>query len=170
MFDKRVFVAFVCAALVIPSIGTMQDRRAPSTPAETKVDVSIALKVAGQPYNFSGKAQCTHAPLASIYDTNAQQWMVKHTEGVQSVYLTFWRPADGSGDMFTLHCTISGKSYLVSTVKTTGGGTIQGSGKVTFTPSKPGGTFTIEATAANKAAITGTIKCSAFTAAVEEGG
>jgi len=170
MFDKRVFVAFVCAALVIPSIGAVQDRSAPSTPAETKVDVSIALKVAGQPYNFSGKARCTHAPLASIYDTNAQQWSVEHNEGLRSVSLTFWRPADGSGDMFTLHCTISGKSYLVSTVKTNGGGTIQGSGKVTFTPSEPGGTFTIDATAANGLLITGTIKCSAFSAAVPEGG
>jgi effector-binding domain-containing protein len=48
MFDNRVFVAFVCAALVIPSIGAGQGHRAQSTPAETKVDVSIALKVAGQ--------------------------------------------------------------------------------------------------------------------------
>jgi len=170
MFDNRVFIAFVCAALVIPSIGAGKGRRAQSTPEETKVDVSIALKVAGQPYNFSGKARCTHAPLASIYDVNAQQWSVDHNEGLQSVSLTFWRPAAGSGDMFTLHCTISGKSYLVSTVKTNGGGTIQGSGKVTFTPSEPGGTFTIDATAANGLLITGTIKCSAFSAAVPEGG
>ncbi len=170
MFDNRVFVAFVCAALVIPSIGAVQARRAPSTPAETKVDVSIALKVAGQPYNFSGKAHCTHAPIASIYGTNAQQWMVDHHEGQQSVSLTFWRPAAGTGDMFTLHCTINGKSYLVSTVKTNGGGTIQGSGKVAFTPSKPGGTFIIDATAADGSTITGTIKCSDFSAAVAEAG
>jgi hypothetical protein len=170
MFDNRVFVAFVCTALIIPAIGAVRGRNAQSTPAETKVDVSIALKVAGQPYNFSGKALCTHAPLASIYDTNAQQWRVEHDDGLQSVSLTFWRPTAGPGDMFTLHCTISGKSYLVNTVKTNGGGTIQGSGKVTFTPSKPGGTFTIDATAANGLAITGTIKCSAFSAAVDEGG
>jgi len=47
MFDKRVFVAFVCAALVIPSIGAVKVHCAQSTPAETKVEVSIALKVAG---------------------------------------------------------------------------------------------------------------------------
>jgi len=170
MFDNRVFVAFVCAALAIPSIGAVQGRCAQSTPEETKVDVSIALKVAGQPYNFSGKVHCTYAPLASIYDTNAQQWMVEHNEDQRSVSLTFWRPASGSGDMFTLRCTISGKSYLVNTVKTSGGGTIQGSGKVTFTPSEPGGTFTIDATTANGFAITGTIKCSAFSPAVAEGG
>lgn len=170
MLDNRVFVAFVCAAFVIPSIGAGQDRSAPSTPAETKVDVSIALKVAGQPYRFSGKAHCTYAPLASIYDLNAQQWRVEHNEGPMSVFLTFWRPAAGSGDMFTLHCTINDKSYLVSTVKTSGGGTIQGSGKVTFTPSEPGGTFTIDATAANGSPITGTIKCGAFSPAVDEGG
>jgi hypothetical protein len=170
MFDKRIFVAFVCAALVIPSIGAGQDRSAPSNPAETKVDVSIALKVAGQPYNFNGKARCTHAPVASIYDVNAQQWRVEHNEDLRSVSLTFWRPAAGSGDMFSLHCRIGDKSYLVSTVKTSGGGTIQGSGKVTFTPSKPGGTFTIDATTANGLTITGTIKCSAFSPAVDEGG
>ena len=170
MFDKRVFVAFVCAALVIPSIGAGQDRGAPSTPEETKVDVSIALMVAGQPYNFGAKALCTHAPLASIYGTNAQQWRVEHNDGQHSVSLTFWRPAAGSGDMFTLHCTIGGKSYLVTTVKTSGGGTIQGSGKVTFTPSAPGGTFTIDAAAANGSAITGTIKCSAFSPALDEAG
>ena len=116
MFDKRVFVALVCAAFMIPSIIAGQGHRAASTLEEAKVDVSIALKVAGQPYNFSGKAHCTHAPLASIYDTNAQQWRVEHNEGPASVSLTFWRPAAGSGDMFTLHCPISGKSYLVSTV------------------------------------------------------
>src|SRR5512135_2086979 len=115
MFDHRIFVAFVCAGLMLPSIGAGQDRRAPSTPEETKVDMSIALTVAGQPYNFSGKARCTHAPVASIYDTNAQQWRVEHNEGRRSVSLTFWRPTDGSGDMFTLHCTINDKSYLVST-------------------------------------------------------
>ncbi len=170
MFDNNVFVAFICASLLIPSIGTVQDRRARSSPAATKVEVSIALKVAGQSYNFSGQAHCTHAPQASIYDMNAQQWMVQHNEGLQSVSLTFWRPEAGSGDMFTLHCTISGRSYLVDTVKTKDGGTIQGSGKVTFTPSKPGGTFTIDATTATGFTITGTIKCSAFSPAVEEGG
>jgi len=170
MFDKRVFVAFVCAALVIPSIGAGPDRRAQSSPELPKVDVSIALKVAGQPYNFSGKARCTHAPEASIYDTNAQQWSVEHREDARSVTLTFWRPAAGSGDMFTLYVHIGGKSYLVTTVKTSGGGTIQGSGKVTFTPAAPGGTFTIDATAANGVTITGTIKCSDFSPAVDEGG
>jgi len=170
MFDRRALAAFVCAALVIPAIGAGQDSRTPSAPAGTMVEISIALKVAGQPYIFSGKAQCTYAPLASIYDTTAQQWRVEHREGQQSVSLTFWRPAAGSGDMFTLHGTISGKSCLVNTVKTSGGGTLQGSGKVTFTPSGRGGTFTIDTTAANGASLIGTIKCSAFTAAVDEGG
>lgn len=170
MFGNRVFVAFVCAAIVIPSIGAAQDPQAPSTPADTKVDVSIALKVAGQPYNFSGKADCTHAPVASIYDVNAQLWRVEQKEGLKSVTLTFWRPMAGSGDMFKLLCTIGGKSYLVDTVKTNDGGILQGSGKVTFTPSKPGGTFTIDVIAANGSTITGTIKCSAFSPVVEEGG
>ncbi|HMA54624.1 MAG TPA: immunoglobulin domain-containing protein [Acidobacteriota bacterium] len=170
MSGQRVFVALICAALVLPSIGAGQDLRTQATPGQTKVDISIALKVAGQPYNFSGKARSTHAPVASIYGTNAQQWQVEHNEDGRSVSLTFWRPTAGSGDMFTLRCKINGKSYLVRTVKTSGGGTIQGSGKVTFTPSKPGGTFTIDATTADGLTITGTIKCSAFSAPVDEGG
>ena len=170
MFPKVILAAFFCAALVIPSFGAAQEGPAPSNPNETKVDVSIALKVAGQPYDFSGKARCTYAPLGSIYDTIAQQWYIEHKEGRLAVSLTFWRPTPGSGDMFTLHCTINGKSYLVSTVKTNGGGTIQGSGKVTFTPSKPGGMFTIDAKAADGSTIAGTIKCSAFSPAVDEGG
>jgi hypothetical protein len=63
-----------------------------------------------------------------------------------------------------------GKSYVVNTVKSAGKSAVQGSGKVTLTTSGAGGTFTVNATTTNGAAITGTLKCSAFTDAVEEGG
>ncbi len=75
-----------------------------------------------------------------------------------------------SGDMFSLSVATGGKSYRVNTVKVGGGSAVLGSGKVTFTASGAGGTFMINATAANGAAITGTIKCSAFTAAEAVGG
>lgn len=170
MFEKGCLVTVVCAALVIPPLGAAMSHRAQSTPEETRVDVSIARKVAGQPYNFSGKAPCTCAPQASIYETNAQQWSVEHLGGPRSLSLTFWRPASGSADMFTLRCTAGGKSHLVSTVKTNLGGTLLGSGRVTFTPSGSGGTFAIDATTAYGAAITGTIRCSAFSPALDTGG
>ncbi len=170
MFNRKVLVAFASAVLLIPAIGAGQSSRAQSGPAETKVDVTIALVVAGQPFNFGGKALGTFAPVASIYEVNAQQWRVEHHDGPRSLSLTFWRPTSGSGDMFNLSCSINGKSYHVSTVKTNGGGTPEGSGKVTFTPAKPGGTFTIDAKTADGVAIKGTIKCSDFKAPVEEGG
>jgi len=70
--------------------------------------------------------------------------------------------------MFSLSVGTRGKSYLVNTIKP--GGAVKGSGKMTVTRSGAGGTFTINATTADGAAITGTIKCSEFTAVMAEGG
>jgi hypothetical protein len=72
--------------------------------------------------------------------------------------------------MFSFHTATGGKSHVVNTVKTSGGGKLEGSGKVTFASSGSGGTFTIDATAAKGGTITGTMKCSTFSAAVAEGG
>jgi hypothetical protein len=72
--------------------------------------------------------------------------------------------------MFVLSVARGGRSYLVNTVKAGGEDAVRGSGKVIFTKSGSGGTFTINATAANGAAITGTIKCSVFAALIAEGG
>ena len=72
--------------------------------------------------------------------------------------------------MFSLSVDTGAKSYVVNTVRISAESAAQGSGKVTFTTSGAGGMFTIDATAANSAAITGTIQCSAFTDAVAEGG
>ncbi len=138
--------------------------------SETGADVSIALKLAGQTYAFNGKSACTYAPVASIYGTKAQQLRVESHDAQGSASLTFWRPAAGSGDMFSLSATTGGKSYSVNTIKTSGGGTPEGFGKVAFTPAKSGGTFTIDATAANGSKITGTMTCSVFSAPVAEGG
>ncbi len=164
MLIRRIFVESICAGLMIASIGFGQNQ------AKTGADVSIALKVAGQTYAFNGKGDCTYAPVASIYGTRAQQWRVEGNNAQGSAALTFWRPAAGSGDMFSLHAATGGKSYVVSTVKTSGGGQVQGSGKATFTSAGSGGTFTIDATAANGGTITGTMKCSAFSPAMAEGG
>ncbi len=57
-----------------------------------------------------------------------------------------------------------------SSVKPGGESAVGGSGKVVLAPSGSGGTFTIKATTANGAAIIGTIQCSAFKAAIAEGG
>ncbi len=162
----------VCGAVLFASATTAQRpiRRAPGMPADDKVGVAIALQAGGEAYRFTGQGTCTHEPKGYIYMVPAQQWRVEQTEGTRNVALTFWRPASGSGDMFTLYVQGGGKTYATDTVKTKNGGSPQGSGEVTFASDGAGGTFTINATAANGAKISGTIKCDAFRAAVAEGG
>ena len=164
MIIRRIFAESICAVLMVASNGVAQ------SPAKTGVDVSVALKVDGQTYAFNGKGECTYEPVAWIYEARAQQWRVEGRNAQGGVTLTLWRLAGGSGDMFTLHAATGGKSHVVSTVKTSGGGQVEGSGKVTLTSAGPGGTFTVDATAAKGGRITGTMKCSAFSAAVAEGG
>ncbi len=167
--QNRIVLSFAIA-LTIASAAAAQRRKEPATPADTKVDVAIALQVAGQSYRFEGKAVCLHAPVASIYKVVSEMWSVQQSDGRRSITLTLWRPRSKSGDMFSLRVATGGKSYMVSTVKSGGESSVQGFGKVTFTASGAGGTFTVSATGSNGAAITGTIKCSAFTAAIAEGG
>ena len=163
--QSKILLSFAIA-LTITSAASAQGRRMPWTRDE--VDAAISLQVAGQPYRFEGKAECEHSPVASIYGVMSEMWSVHQNDGQRSVNLTLWHPRSASGDMFSLSVGTRGKAYLVNTVKP--GGAVKGSGKMTVTRSGAGGTFTINATAADGAAITGTVKCSAFTAAVAEGG
>jgi len=164
MFISRIFVGLICAVLMFASIDAAQRG------TETGVAVSMTLKVAGQPYTFNGKGACTYAPVAYIYGSRAQQWRVEGNDSKGSASLTLWRPAAGPGDMFSLYVATGSQSHVVNTVKTSGGGTVEGSGKVTFTPAGSGGMFTIDAKAAKGGTISGTMKCSSFSAAVAEGG
>lgn len=164
--QKHLVLGFA-VALTIISAASAQGGKVPDMPSE--VGVAITLQVAGQPYHFEGKAACEHAPVASIYSVISEMWSVQQSDGQRSVMLTLWRPRSKSGDMFSLSVATGGKSYRVNTIKP-GGESVQGSGNMTLTPSGAGGTFTIKATAGNGAAIAGTIKCSAFTAAMAEGG
>ncbi len=167
--QNRIVLGFAIA-LTMASVAAAQRRRVPATPADTKIDVTITLQVAGQPYHVAGQAECRHAPVASIYGVAAQMWSVQQSDGQRSFTLTLWRPRNGSDDMFSLSVATGGKSYLVNTGKAGGQSAVEGSGKAALTTSGLGATFTINATAANGAAITGTIKCSAFAAAIAEGG
>ncbi|MBP1623747.1 MAG: hypothetical protein H6Q07_1767 [Acidobacteria bacterium] len=164
MFIRIILIESICAVLMLAFSGVAQ------SPAETGADVSIALNVAGQTYAFNGKGECTYEPVAYIYGTRAQQWSVEGNNAQGSAKLTLWRLAAGSVDMFSFYAVTSGKVHVVNTVKTSGGGKVEGSGKATFTPAGSGGTFTIDATAAKGGTITGTMKCSAFSAVVVEGG
>jgi hypothetical protein len=142
-----------------------QVRRQPGQGQPT-VPVTVALKVGAEPFTSSAAGQCTHAPTASIYSVLSEMWTVRQQEEGRSIQLTLWHPKDGTADMFSL--SVNGKaSVQVSTVR---GGTQSGSGTVKLERAEKGGTFTVSAKAKSGEAITGTIQCSAFTAAIAEGG
>ncbi len=168
----RTMVVAACGALLIASVAAAQNptRSAPGGTADDKVGVNIALQVGSSTYQFNGRGSCTHEPKAYIYETAAKLWRVQQDEAQRSVSLTFWSPASGSADMFSLHVTTGGKTHATSTVKTASGGSLRGAGAVTFAAAGKGGTFTIRATSAAGAAISGTITCDAFTAAIAVGG
>lgn len=165
--QNRIVLGFA-VALTMTSAASAQRRAVPATPAQ--VGVAITLQIAGQPYRFEGNGICQHAPVASIYNVRAEMWGVQQSDGQRSIMLTLWRPKSMSGDMVSLGVVTGGKSYVVNTIKPGGQGSVASSGKVTFAASGGGGTFTIDAMAANGGAITGTIQCSAFTYPMVEGG
>ncbi len=168
----RFVITGFAGVVMVASMYAVQLRRPTSaTPNDTAVQASLALRVGGQPYEFNGKASCRHAPIASIYGVQAEMWSVQQNDGNRSLALTVWRPKGRTGDWFSLSVSSGGKSYAVNTVQAgRDAETVQGRGTLTFTPSGSGGTFAIEATAAAGGTITGTVTCSAFTAAIAEGG
>ncbi len=168
MLGREKIVLSFTIALTVTTAVPAQRRSVPAQPSE--VNVAIALQIAGQPYRFEGHATCQHAPVASIYSVLAERWSVEQSDGRQSLMLILWHPKNMSGDMFSLRVAGGRKSYLVNTVRGSGANAVRGSGKVVLTTSGAGGTFAVNATAENGSAITGTIKCSGFTAPVAEGG
>jgi len=163
---QKQIVLGVAIALAITSAASAQDREMPGM--DDEVSMAIALQVAGQPYHFEGKAECKHESKAYIYGIPAELWTVHQSDNQRSVRLTLWRPQNASGEMFSLSVRTRGKSHTVNTIKPSGA--VKGSGKMTVARSGAGGTFTINAAAADGAPITGTIKCSGFSAIVAEGG
>src|SRR5688572_25841394 len=157
------------AALTFAAPVSAQRRPAGSAPQEASVGATIALDVAGTAYQFSGQAVCQHLLRGSIYDIPAARWSVRHNEAARDLSLTVWRPQSG-GDMVTLAINIGGKRHDVNTVKAPKATSVTGSATVKFAPEGKGGTFTLNATAGSGAAITGTIKCEAFTTPVAVAG
>lgn len=166
---RHLSIATVVAAITVSFGSGLEAQRRASSRPDTTVPVTAALKVGAQAYDFTGKATCTHAPVAGIYDLRAEQWRVQQSDDRGSLSLTHWQPASGAA-MFNLSVTSNGVRSNVSTVKVGAKGTVDGSGTVTLARAGKGGTFTIAATTAKGAKITGTIKCEAFTPAFAEGG
>jgi hypothetical protein len=165
--QNKIILVFAMALATTAAVSA-QDGSGSALPDE--VGVAITLQVAGQPYHFEGKAVCHHAPVASIYNVMSEMWNLRQIDSRRAIALTLWHPQNAPNDMFSLSVQIGNKAYIVDTVKSGKGRAGVGSGKLSFTTSGTGGTFTINATAADGAAITGTIKCSGFSAAMAEGG
>lgn len=167
MNHVRIFKNTVLALSLSAATGTVHGAQA-RRPAESApgATVKVSLTAAGQSLASSGPGRCTHADKASIYGVMSEMWTVRQQADGRSTQLTLWRPMDGKEEMFSL--SLSGaKELSVSTVR---GGTVTGSGTVKFRAKDKGGTFTINAKAKTGEAVTGTIECSAFSAAVAEGG
>ena len=164
--DKTICL-FSAIALSSVAVGVDAQRRDPRQP-QPKQAIQVALNVGGQTYQSSEPGKCTHAPMASIYNTVSELWSVQQSSTGRSLALSLWKPKDGSGDMVTLSVSNGGSSQQVNTVR--GGGATSGAAKVTLEKAGTGGTFTVEAKTATGAAITGTIKCDAFAPHVAEGG
>jgi len=162
LVHSLVVLCFV-SGLTVVAPGPAQRRPAGSVPQEATVSAAIALKVAGMDYQFSGQAVCEHLSSGGIYDIPAERWSVRHSESARDLSLTVWRPQSGGGDMVTLAVDIGGKRHDVNTVKAPKAPSTTGSATVKFAPEGKGGTFTLNATAGSGAAVTGTIKCAAFT-------
>jgi hypothetical protein len=165
--DNRLWAsALVATSLSVATVLAHGAEARRQSPQAESVTVKISLKAGGQSLTSSGQGSCTHAPRAAIYNVPSAMWTARQQQGEHSVQLTLWRPADGKEEMFSL--SLNGPQNInVSTVR---GGTISGSGTVKLQPNDKGGTFTINAKAKSGEAITGTIECSAFTAAIAEGG
>ena len=163
------FHAFMCFVGII-AIGTSTVEDAAQRRAgepDAKQGIHASLKVGGQTYQSTEPGKCTHAPVASIYQTMAELWTVQQSQDGRSLTLSFWKPKDGSADMVTLSVWSGKASHQVNTVK---GATAAGSGTVTLEKAGNGGTFTVDAKSKDGAAITGTIRCEVFGRHTAEGG
>ena len=166
--STRPFPLAVSAALILSSIVSAHvQRRVPGQDKPT-VAIETLLQAGGSRIASSAAGRCEHAPLGSIYNVPSEMWRVEqNSDAAGSVTLTLWAPKDGSARMFTLAVSGGNASHTVQVIKDR---PAQGSGSVTLEPAAKGGTFRIDAKSAKGAAIAGTIKCSAFTPAIAEGG
>lgn len=160
----RKTLTYCAIAVALLSITSAAQRRPGGAAApDQKVGAAIDLRVNGTPYTFKGQAVCHHLAMGSIYDIRAERWSVQQSEADRSAALTLWRPLTGGADMVTLSITLGGKRHDVNTVKSPNATKTEGSGSVRLSQQGGAGTFTVDATAASGAKVTGTIKCDQFT-------
>ena len=158
----------LCGAIVLTLSAAFLQAQARRPPGQGRepVPVTVALKIGGASYSSSTAGSCTHAPTASIYGVLSEMWSVRQEDEGRSVSLTMWRSKKDGEDTFNLSVNDK-KSVQINTVR---GGQGSGTGTIKLQPSGKGGTFTVEGKTKAGEAVSGTISCAAFTAAVAEGG
>jgi hypothetical protein len=155
------------ASAIVLAVNIHAQRRAPGQ-AQANQTIQVSLNAGGSTFQSSAPGKCTHAPVASIFNTVAEMWSVQQSAQGRSLSLTLWKPKDGSAEMITLSVNSGNVSHQVNTVR--GGSSTSGSGKVTLKAAGTGGTFSVDAKTSSGAAITGTITCDAFAPHMAEGG
>jgi hypothetical protein len=138
---------------------------------EEKTKVTFSVSVGKQKFDETTQARCTHAPMASIYNTLAKMWSVEYpSERNKSLHLTVWQPMRGdTTPQITFYAGGDGKSQEITTVKASGGAT-KGTGTVAITKHGAGGRFDINGTTADGAKVSGSIDCEKFAAPMAVGG
>lgn len=137
---------------------------------EEKTKVTFSLAVGKQQFDETIQARCTHAPVASIYNTVAEMWSVEYpTQQNKSLHLTVWQPITGDKTpQISFYAGGSGNSQQIATVK--GASEQKGKGTVTITKRGAGGRFDISGTTADGASVRGYIDCEKFAAPMAVGG
>jgi hypothetical protein len=175
---RSVVQRFCLATIAIASVSTLASAqvtvRRPNMARgddEDKTKVTFSLTVGKQKFDETTQAKCTHAPMASIYNTLAKMWSVEYpTERDRSLHLTVWQPMRGdTTPQITFYAGGEGKSQEITTVKA-GGRATKGSGTVTITKHGAGGRFDLNGTTADGAKLSGSIDCEKFAAPMAVGG
>jgi hypothetical protein len=155
----RAAVVGAAAALALaPAAGAQPARGAAGSRA---VPVRVALTIAGQPAESRGTGVCYYRPQSTLGGKPARQWTVSYsavTDGQPVAVVLSLTALTGAGvrpGTFSATLTAHRKLRRLAV----GGARPAGRGTVTPAPDGQGWRFTFDATAADGAAVKGTVTC-----------
>jgi hypothetical protein len=152
----------LATAVVVAVLAADTSAHVPLRPPGS-IYVGINLEVGGAPFAAKGTGECRYAADASIDRVPGQMWTVRRRDSGQDVNFTLWRLRQG-GEMFTLNVTSGGKMHRVNTIQASPADR-RGSGSASISTQGGRGKFSIDAVDDTGVRVTGTLSCSAFTAA-----
>lgn len=145
------------ALTLFSSVSRLDAPQARSQPGAPMMDVTVSLKVGSDAFTSRAPGTCTYAPTAWVYGVLSEMWTVRQEVQGRYVHLTLWRSKKDAHDTLSLWVN-DRKNLTVSTVR----GQVSGSGTVKLQTSGRGGACAVDAKAETGDAITGTIRCPAF--------